>query len=85
MEAFKLLLLTDVDSVEDIFRGLVGEVEVDRCLRAVDLYWVDTADEPAVDANSLQNAPVYRIVIILQGSVETLIWRGGWKIYSIIS
>jgi len=38
MEAFKLLSLTDVDSVEDIFRGLVGEVEVDRCLRAVDLY-----------------------------------------------
>ena len=38
MEAFKLLSLTDVDSVEDIFRGLVGEVEVDCCLRAVDLY-----------------------------------------------
>jgi len=38
MDAFKLLSLTDVDSVEDIFRGLVGEVEVDRCLRAVDLY-----------------------------------------------
>ena len=38
MEAFKLLSLTDVDSVEDIFRGLVGEVEVDCSLRAVDLY-----------------------------------------------
>jgi len=38
MDAFKLLSLTDVDSVEDIFRGLVGEVEVDSCLRAVDLY-----------------------------------------------